>query len=178
MQLPWVIFAPVTLMGENLCLAGIFTILLVDFLKTDCRCGKKQTMANNTTIAVPADRQTWESEIATYWWEDGILVSLSKSTKRTVANITSNVALVRQRTGNRPVPLLIYLADSPVPDKETRRFSTEQLPLIYKAMAMVSKPGLAKLIMNILFSLKPPPIPMKSFTTDREAKEWLQQFCD
>jgi hypothetical protein len=127
-------------------------------------------------ITIPTDRQTWEGEIATYWWDEGILVSLSKSPKRTVANISGNVALVKQITGNKPVPLLIYLADSPVPDKETRRFSTEQLPIIYKAMAMVAKPGLSKLIMNILFRLKSPPIPMKSFTDDKQAKEWLRQF--
>jgi hypothetical protein len=43
-------------------------------------------------------------------------------------------------------------------------------------MAMVSKPGLAKFIMNILFRLKPPPIPMKSFTDVEEAKEWLKKY--
>jgi len=124
----------------------------------------------------PTDRQIWEGEIATYWFENGFLVSLSKSTMRTVKTISDNVALVKSITNNKPVPLLIYLANSPVPDKETRKFSTEQLPVIYKAMAMVSKPGLSKFIMNILFSLKPPPIPMKSFTDDKEAKEWLKQF--
>jgi hypothetical protein len=124
----------------------------------------------------PTDRQIFEGEIATYWFEDGILVSLSKDPQRTVANITGNVALVKQITGSKRVPLLIYLSKSPIPDKETRRFSTTQLPLIYSAMAMVSKPGLSKFIMNILFNLKPPPIPMKSFTDDRAAKEWLKQF--
>lgn len=127
-------------------------------------------------ITVPTDRQTFEGEIATYWFDGDILVSLSKSPKRTVANIAGNVALVKQITDNKRTPLLIYLADSPVPDKATRNFSTEQLPLIYSAMAMVSKPGLSKFIMNILFSLKPPPIPMKSFTDDKAAKEWLRQF--
>jgi hypothetical protein len=125
---------------------------------------------------IPTDRQVWEGEMATYWFENGILVSLSKSIRRTVENISANVALVKQITNNKPVPLLIYLSNSPVPDKAARRFSTEQLPIIYKAMAMVSKPGLSRFIMNILFSLKPPPIPMKSFTNDREAKAWLQQF--
>lgn len=125
----------------------------------------------------PADKQTFDGEIATYWFDDGILVSLSKSVKRTVENITGNVALVKKITGNKPVPLLIYLSPSPVPDKATRTFSTTQLPLIYSAMAMVSKPGLAQFIMNILFRLKPPPIPMKSFTDDKAAKEWLKQFC-
>ena len=128
-------------------------------------------------MTVPTDRQTFEGEIATYWFDGDILVSLSKSPKQTVTNIAGNVALVKQITNNRRFPLLIYLADSPVPDKATRKFSTVQLPLIYSAMAMVSKPGLSKLIMNILFSLKPPPIPMKSFTDDHAAKEWLRQFA-
>lgn len=118
-----------------------------------------------------------KGEIADYrYGSDGILYSYSKSTLRTVKNISENISLVKQITGNKIVPLLIYLSDSPVSDKETRRFSTEQLPRVYKAMAMVSKPGLSKLIMNILFRLKTPPIPMKSFTDDREAKEWLMQF--
>jgi len=127
-------------------------------------------------IKIPTDRQVWEGEIATYWFDNGILVSLSKSPRRTVELIAGNVALVKQITNNKPVPLLIYLADSPIPDKATRKFSAEQLPIIYKAMAMVSKPGLAKLIMNILFSLKPSPIPIKGFTDEKQAAEWLQQF--
>lgn len=128
------------------------------------------------TITLPQDREIFKGEIADYWFDEGILVSLSKSPQRTVENITRNVILVKQITGNKPVPLLIYLSNSPIPDKETRKFSTTQLPVIYKAMAMVSKPGPAKFIMNILFALKPPPIPMKSFTDDKAAKEWLQQY--
>jgi hypothetical protein len=127
-------------------------------------------------MTIPTDRPVYEGEIATYLFDDGILVSLSKSPRRTVANITANVALVKQITNNKRVPLLIYLSNSPVPDKETRRFSTTQLPVIYSAMAMVSKPGLAQFIMRILFQLKPPPIPMKSFTNDLEAKEWLKKY--
>jgi hypothetical protein len=127
-------------------------------------------------ITKPTDRQTWEGEIATYWFDEGILVSLSKSPLRTVENIKSNVKLVKEITNNKPVPLLIYLSNSPVPDKETRKYSTEQLPVIYSAMAMVSKPGLSKFIMNILFALKKPPIPIKSFTDDKEAKNWLKSY--
>jgi hypothetical protein len=122
------------------------------------------------------DKELIRGEIADYYFEDGILVSLSKSVLRTVDNIRGNVELVKKITNNRRVPLLIYLSDSPVPDKATRQFSTEKLPEIYSAMAMVSKPGLSKLIMNILFRFKAPPVPMKSFTDDKEAKEWLKQF--
>ncbi len=125
---------------------------------------------------LPNDKQIFEGEIATYWFDGGILVSLSKSPRRTVELIKRNVALVKEITQHKKVPLLIYLSNSSVPDKETRKFSAEQLPEVYTAMAMVSKPGLAKFIMNILFALKRPPIPMKSFTDDKLAKEWLKQY--
>ena len=127
-------------------------------------------------MQIPTDRQIWKGEIADYWFDNGILVSLSKSPKRTIENIGGNVELVKTITQNTRVPLLIYLSPSPVPDKATRQFEREQLPVIYSAMAMVSKPGLSKLIMNILFSFQKPPIPTKSFSDDAEAKEWLKQF--
>ncbi len=39
------------------------------------------------------DRPIFEGETATYWFnDDGILVSLSKSPKRTIENITGNIA--------------------------------------------------------------------------------------
>ncbi len=118
-----------------------------------------------------------EGEIADYYLDkEGILYSYSKNIQRTVENISRNVALVKSITGNKPVPLLIYLTDSPVPDKATRQFSTEQLPYIYKAMAMVSKPGLSQLIMSLLFKFQQPPIPIKSFTDDKKAREWLERF--
>ncbi len=129
-----------------------------------------------THIKPPAGKQIFEGEIATYWLDNGILVSLSKSPKRTIVNITENIALVKRITNNKKIPLLIYLSNSPIPDKETREFVTRQLPNVYTAMAMVSKPGLAKFIVNFLFKLKPPPIPMKNFTDDKEAKEWLKQY--
>jgi len=106
-------------------------------------------------MELPKDKEIFEGEIATCWLDDdGILISLSKSPRRTVANITANIALVKRITNNKKVPLLIYLSSSPVRDKETRKFVTKELPNVYTAMAMVSKPGLAKFIMNFLFNLK------------------------
>ena len=74
-------------------------------------------------MEIPKDRKIFEGEIADYWIKDnGILVSLSKNLKHTVANITANIALIKSITNNKTVPLLIYLSSSPVPDKETRKF--------------------------------------------------------
>jgi len=128
-------------------------------------------------MEISTNIQLIEGEIADYHLDsEGILYSYSKNPKRTVENIRSNVALVKQISNNKPVPLLIYLSNSPIPDRETQKFSTEQLPVIYSAMAMVSKPGLSQFIINLLFKFKQPPIPMKSFTDDKLAREWLKQY--
>lgn len=127
-------------------------------------------------MIIPADKETFDGEIATYWFDDGILVSLSKSPKRTVANLSDNIALVKKISNNKKVPLLIFLSNSPMPDKEARKFATEQLPNVYTAMAMVSKAKLAQFIMNVLFKFNKPPIPMKNFSNYEEAKQWLQQY--
>lgn len=133
-------------------------------------------MAVQQQIKSPPGADLIKGEIADYLFEDGILYSYSKSVQRTVENINNNVVLVKKITGGKKVPLLIYLSPSPMPDKATRKFSTEQLPQVYSAMAMVSKPGLAQFIMKILFRLKPPPIPMKQFSNDADAREWLKQY--
>lgn len=125
---------------------------------------------------IPVDKPIFEGAIATYWMEDGILISLSKSIQRTVPLIQENVNFVKEITENKKMPLLIYLTKSPVPDMETRQFSAEQLPHIYSAMAIISKPGLSQLIMKMVFALKPPTIPMKSFTNVELAKKWLEQY--
>lgn len=125
---------------------------------------------------IPENIDITKGAIADYWIEDGILFSMSKPILRTVENIGGNVNLVKQITNGKKMPLLIYLTNSPMPDKATRDFSKKQLPNIYKAMAMVSKPGLAQFIMKILFKFQEPPIPMKSFNSKEEAVAWLQQF--
>ncbi|MFD3274616.1 STAS/SEC14 domain-containing protein [Aquirufa echingensis] len=118
--------------------------------------------------------QLIEGEIANYRLdESGILYSYSKSVLRTVPLMERNKELVKSIAGDKPVPLLIFLKNSPMPDKTTRDYSKSILPEIYSAMAMVSKPGLSTLIMKLLFAFQKPPIPMKSFTDEETAKAWL-----
>ena len=88
-------------------------------------------------------------------------------------NLKANAELVAEVTGGRPFPLLIFLADSPMPDKAARKLSNELLPKNYSAMAMMARSGLANFIITILFGLRKPPIPMRSFSDVRDAKTWL-----
>lgn len=124
---------------------------------------------------IPQPTKTWESSIATYWMhESGYLVSVSKPIKRTVENLKENHQLVHSITGGKAFPLLLHLTSSPVPDRAAREYSAEMLPKLYSKMAMVSKPGLAAFVMRLLFQLKPFPIPVKFFTRQIDAENWLQ----
>lgn len=116
---------------------------------------------------------TFETGIARYEWDGNILISHSKSVLRTVDLMNENASAVKHHTSGKPVKLLIYLADSPMPDKATRVRSNELVPELYSAMAMITKPGLGQLILKMVFGLKTPPIPMKFFSTEADAKRWL-----
>lgn len=61
------------------------------------------------TPEIPTGRPIFKGEIATYWFDDGVLISLSKSPKRTVENISGNVALVKEIPTIKECPcLFIY----------------------------------------------------------------------
>lgn len=126
---------------------------------------------------IPDNVETFTGELGSYWFDEtGILYSVSNNTRRTVENILSNVELVKRITNNRKACLVVYVAPSPVPDAATRKLVQKELPGIYKAMAIISKGGLGKFIMNFLFKLKPPSIPMKTFSDEEKAKAWIMQY--
>jgi hypothetical protein len=121
--------------------------------------------------------EIFESEIGTYWFDRrGILISNSNKVRRNLENMRANVALIKRITDGKPACLIVHLTYSPKPDKQTLEYVARELPNIYRAMAMVSKSGIAKFIMSVLFKLKPPPIPMKSFSNESDARNWIMQY--
>lgn len=66
--------------------------------------------------------------------------------------------------------------NSKPPKKEDRDFIAEQLNEITKAMGIISTSPLSRMIANLFFGLKPPPYPVKFFSNETEAKEWIKQY--
>jgi hypothetical protein len=126
---------------------------------------------------IPENIELFEGELATYWFLDnGILASKSKSPVRTLKNTSETFDMIKRITNNNKVCLLVYLCPSPVPDKATRDYVAKELPNVYRAMAMVTTSALGKLVMNMVFSFKPPTIPMRTFSKDVDAIEWLKKY--
>ena len=76
----------------------------------------------------------------------------------------------------KKVCLLIDTTNSTPSSKEVRDYAAEIFPELVKAIAMVSKSALGRMIANLFFGLKPPPYPVKMFSEEAEAKEWLKQY--
>lgn len=115
-----------------------------------------------------------ESELATYWRVDAdTIYAASKPTNRTLETIASNVALVKSLNDGKPVKLIISIAKSAVPDKATRELAAKELPLTYSAMAMIAPNKLTGFIINLIYGLKKPPIPMKTFSDFEAAQRWI-----
>jgi hypothetical protein len=118
-----------------------------------------------------------ESEIAISWLgDDGILYSVSKPPTRTIENVKGNIEVVKKITGGKKACILVFLCPSGKPTKATREYVAKVLPGVYKAMAMVSSSGLGRIIMNFIFRFNQPSIPMKTFSNEAEAKEWLKNY--
>jgi hypothetical protein len=71
---------------------------------------------------------------------------------------------------------LIDASNVKPPDKKTRAYTSAEIYNIYKAMAILSKSALGKMIVNIFFQFKKPPIPMKIFSDEQNAKVCLKQY--
>lgn len=139
--------------------------------------GRKCLAVNFGSMKVPADKETFVTALGTYWFdEEGILNSVSSPAKRTMKNTRYNFDLVQRVSAGRKPCLLVKLCSSPVPSRETQAYVKRRLPDTYTAMAMLSDSGIGELIMNILFKLQAPPIPMRTFRNEEKAREWLRSF--
>lgn len=118
-----------------------------------------------------------ESELAKYWRvAPDTIYAESKPTNRTVETITSNVVLVKSLNDHKPVKLILSIAKSPVPDKATRELAAKELPLTYSAMAMIAPNKLTGFIINLIYGMKKPPIPMKTFSNFEDAYRWISSL--
>lgn len=118
-----------------------------------------------------------ESELAKYWRvAPDVIYAESKPTARTVETIVSNVALVKSLNDDKPVKLIISIAKSPVPDKATRELAAKELPLTYAAMAMIAPNKLTGFIINLIYGMKKPSIPMKTFSNFKDARNWISKL--
>jgi len=125
----------------------------------------------------PAHASVHEKELATLWFDDsGILCARGKNVTRTLAMQKEMYALIKKISDNKPVCLLADTTTGSPQDKPTREYIAGEMHKVFKAMAVVSYSVWGRLLTNTFLALKKPPIPIKLFSDEEEAREWLRQY--
>ncbi len=126
----------------------------------------------------PENTEVFQFPTSTMWFdENGILCSIAKKVPRqTVEETKKTMEELRKITGGKKICLLSDSTDSAPLNKELRDYLAEVIPEIAIAIAIISRSAVGKMVANLFFSIKKQPYPVKMFSDEMEAKEWLKQY--
>jgi hypothetical protein len=126
----------------------------------------------------PEHTKVIEFPTATMWFDDhGILCSVSKKApQQTVEEAKIMMEEFIKLTGGNKVCLLSDNTNSAPINKELRDYYGVVIPKVAKAVAVISRSAVGKMVANLFFSIKKQPYPVKIFNVETEAKEWLKQY--
>ncbi|MEO5603056.1 MAG: STAS/SEC14 domain-containing protein [Cyclobacteriaceae bacterium] len=126
----------------------------------------------------PNNAKVIEFPTSTIWFdENGILCSIAKKVpQQTIEEAKTMMEEFRKITGGKKICILSDSTDSPPVNKEMRDYFAEAIPEIAKAIAIISRSAVGKMVANLFFSIKKQPYPVKMFSDETEAKEWLKQY--
>jgi hypothetical protein len=133
-------------------------------------------------MEIPKEAKIIDWTTSILWFdEQGILYSMPKPGVEepilTREETLKQMESFKKLTGNKKLCMILETnKNSKAPKKEDRDFIAEQLADITKAMAIISTSPLSRMIANLFFGLKPPPYPVKFFSNEKDAKEWIKQY--
>lgn len=127
---------------------------------------------------LPTDTKIYDLPTTTLWFDkDGIVCSISKKIPpQTLEDSKKGVEDFKKIIGNKKVCLLADVTNSAETTREVRDYAAIELPKLVKAVAMISKSALGRMLANMFFSIKEQPYPVKMFSDEVEAKQWLKKF--
>lgn len=133
-------------------------------------------------MEIPANVKTFDQPTSTLWFdEDGIMYSKPKpgvaEPELTREETLKQMDEIKKILDYKKVCMILETnSNSKPPKKDDRDFIAEQLNEITKAMGIISTSPLSRMVANLFFGLKPPPYPVKFFSNEKEAKEWVKQY--
>jgi hypothetical protein len=128
-------------------------------------------------MQAPANTKIYDFPGSVFWFEDGILCSISKNMPaQNLEEVKKTIEEFKKIIDGKKVCMLLDVTYSPESTKEIRDYAALEFPKFTKAIAMISKSALGKMLANLFFTLKTQPYPTKMFTDENEAKAWLKQY--
>jgi hypothetical protein len=131
----------------------------------------------NSILVPPSGAALYEGETATFWFDDhGILYCRAKEVERTLERQKASFELIRSIAGSRKVYMLADTTTGGLQDKAAREYAAREMPGIFRAMAIISASAFGRMIANTMSSLQDQPVPIKQFSAEAQAKDWLMDF--
>jgi hypothetical protein len=132
-------------------------------------------------LEIPPGAKTMELKTSTMWFgDDGILYSMPRvdaPLTQTTEEIIEEMKLLRNWLGGRKVCLIAESnSKAASPPKSQRDMIAHELETVIKALAIISTSPLSRMVANLFFSFKPPKYPLKMFSNEVEAKNWIKQY--
>jgi hypothetical protein len=129
-------------------------------------------------MTIPDNVTLIEQPTGVMWFgDDGILCVIGKKAEaQTLDEAKKSTQDLKKMVGNKKICMLMDITESSPSTKEVRDYTAQELLGLTKALALISRSALGKMVANLFFGLKPPPYPAKMFTEEREAREWLKQY--
>jgi hypothetical protein len=128
----------------------------------------------------PKDAKIIDWPTSTMWYDElGILYSKPKPYRGVQSREEGRkqVAEFKKLFGaDKKCMILETDHSSPPPKKEDREWIAAELESITRAMAIITVSPLAKMMANLFFGFKPASYPLKFFTNEVEAKEWIKKY--
>ncbi len=126
----------------------------------------------------PVDAKLMKCETHFFWYdENGILCAKNYKGKIPDLNtISETVEFFKDKLNGEKACILLDFTNFTETTKEIREYINNEFPKIAKAVAMISKNPLGRMMANIFFSIRKQPYPSKLFENEKEATEWLKQY--
>ncbi|MBL0048107.1 MAG: hypothetical protein IPP32_08445 [Bacteroidetes bacterium] len=118
-----------------------------------------------------------ETTISRHWLDsNGIVCSVSKPGERTLSKLKETVKIYAQLTADKKCCLIVDSSHTGIMNKEMRDYISAQLPKFFKAMAVISNKPLHATLANVFLKFSWKRFPIKLFTSEKEAREWLREY--
>ncbi|MFL5753825.1 MAG: STAS/SEC14 domain-containing protein [Bacteroidia bacterium] len=132
-------------------------------------------------MQIPENVKTYEMTSSILWFDkEGILYSSPKPgipPEMNMEEILKEMEKFREIIGHKKVCMVTESSpNSRPPSKSERDFIAEQINSVTKAMAIITNSPVSRMVANLFFGLKPPPYPVKMFSNEKDAVEWIRQF--
>ncbi len=135
-------------------------------------------VVEGTILTPPAGAAITHTPTSIYWFDgDGILCSITKKAPApTLEQTKHQLEEFNKIARGRKFCMLLDVTHTVPSAKAVREYAAVELPKLVLAMAMISASPMGRMLANLFFAIKPPSYPCKMFSTENQAKEWLQQY--